>query len=90
MDEEKQGWWPSRMNRIGLGIGLLAVLGVAALALTLWLPGGEGADRAGSSVTLHEGQTAPDFSLPAVGGGKVSMSDFRGKPVLLYFSMGSG
>jgi peroxiredoxin Q/BCP len=34
---------------------------------------------------LREGTTAPDFSLPADGGGDVSLSDYRGKKVVLYF-----
>jgi peroxiredoxin Q/BCP len=32
-----------------------------------------------------EGAIAPDFTLPADGGGEVSLSDFRGKQVVLYF-----
>lgn len=37
------------------------------------------------------GKPAPDFSLPAAGGGEVSLGDYRGKKaVLLYFSMGPG
>ena len=31
------------------------------------------------------GQTAPDFSLPSQEGGKVSLKDFKGKWVVLYF-----
>lgn len=34
---------------------------------------------------IEEGQTAPDFTLPADDGGKVTLSDLRGKPVVLYF-----
>jgi thioredoxin-dependent peroxiredoxin len=34
---------------------------------------------------IEEGQTAPDFTLPADDGGKVKLSDLRGKPVVLYF-----
>jgi len=34
---------------------------------------------------LKEGMMAPDFRLPADGGGEVSLSDFRGKKVVLYF-----
>ena len=34
---------------------------------------------------------APDFSLPAVGGRTVSLSDYTGsQPVLLYFHMAVG
>jgi len=36
------------------------------------------------------GQTAPAFSLKSADGGTASLSDYAGKPVLLYFSMGPG
>ena len=35
--------------------------------------------------TLNPGDTAPDFTLPTDGGGTVSLSDLRGKHVILYF-----
>jgi peroxiredoxin Q/BCP len=34
---------------------------------------------------FKEGDLAPDFTLPADGGGEVSLSDYRGKKVVLYF-----
>ena len=34
---------------------------------------------------LRAGDPAPDISLDAVGGGRVSLRDFRGRPVLLVF-----
>jgi len=34
---------------------------------------------------LEEGQTAPDFTLPRDGGGEVTLSALRGRPVVLYF-----
>ncbi len=34
---------------------------------------------------LTAGDMAPEFSLPRNGGGTVSLSDFTGKPVILYF-----
>jgi peroxiredoxin Q/BCP len=34
---------------------------------------------------LTEGTIAPDFTLPTDGGGEVTLSDFRGKKVVLYF-----
>jgi peroxiredoxin Q/BCP len=34
---------------------------------------------------LEEGTTAPDFTLQADGGGEVSLSDYRGQKVVLYF-----
>lgn len=34
---------------------------------------------------LEAGAKAPDFTLPADSGRKVKLSEFRGKPVVLYF-----
>lgn len=34
---------------------------------------------------LKLGDPAPDFDLPAAGGGRVSLKKFRGKPVVVYF-----
>lgn len=34
---------------------------------------------------LQAGDPAPDFSATTNGGGKVSLADFKGKPVILYF-----
>jgi thioredoxin-dependent peroxiredoxin len=34
---------------------------------------------------LKEGDMAPDFSAATSGGGKASLSDFKGKNVILYF-----
>jgi thioredoxin-dependent peroxiredoxin len=34
---------------------------------------------------IEEGTTAPDFTLPDQEGADVSLSDFRGQPVVLYF-----
>jgi peroxiredoxin Q/BCP len=34
---------------------------------------------------LKEGTMAPDFTLVADGGGEVTLSDYRGKQVVLYF-----
>ena len=36
-------------------------------------------------MALQVGQLAPDFTLPASNGEMVSLSDFRGKHVVLYF-----
>lgn len=37
------------------------------------------------SKTLEIGDKAPAFTLPTDGGGKVSLSELKGKPVVLYF-----
>jgi glutaredoxin-dependent peroxiredoxin len=37
------------------------------------------------SEAVEVGQKAPDFSLPSTTGGKISLSQFRGQPVLIEF-----
>jgi peroxiredoxin Q/BCP len=39
----------------------------------------------GGKAMLQEGTIAPDFTLASDGGGEVSLSDYRGKKVVLYF-----
>jgi peroxiredoxin Q/BCP len=34
---------------------------------------------------LKEGDAAPEFSANTNGGGKISLADFKGKNVILYF-----
>ncbi len=36
-------------------------------------------------MSLEIGDKAPSFTLPTDGGGKISLNDFKGKPVVLYF-----
>jgi thioredoxin-dependent peroxiredoxin len=36
-------------------------------------------------VAVREGEKAPDFDLPADGGGRVRLGDFKGRPLVLYF-----
>jgi len=36
------------------------------------------------------GNSAPDFSLPDANGATVSLADYSGQPVLLYFHMAVG
>jgi cytochrome oxidase Cu insertion factor (SCO1/SenC/PrrC family) len=39
---------------------------------------------------VRVGEPAPTFELPSATGARVSLSDFKGQDVLLYFSMGPG
>jgi peroxiredoxin Q/BCP len=43
------------------------------------------ASAAQKTITLAEGDKAPDFSMPTDGGGKVSLSGLAGKIAVLYF-----
>ena len=36
-------------------------------------------------MSVDVGDKAPVFSLPADGGGKISLKDFKGRTVVLYF-----
>src|SRR5262245_25856146 len=36
-------------------------------------------------MALSEGKMAPDFTLPASGGGEVTLSTLRGRKVVIYF-----
>lgn len=37
------------------------------------------------NVKLEVGQMAPDFDLPAAGGGRISLADLAGAPALIWF-----
>jgi len=69
--------------------GVLARPGIA-LALTALLSslllGGCGAGEDGLGV----GDLAPEFDLPSTSGERVALSDFQGRPVLLFFHMAVG
>jgi peroxiredoxin len=41
-----------------------------------------------SSDSAPAGNLAPDFTLPRAGGGDVSLSSYRGRPVVLAFLRG--
>lgn len=59
----------------GISLGLLG----AVLLLMLLIPRGD------SDATLIPGQVAPDFDLPALSGGRVRLSELRGRPVIINF-----
>ncbi|HET6452683.1 MAG TPA: TlpA disulfide reductase family protein [Spirochaetia bacterium] len=46
----------------------------------------DAARRAGTNALLPTGEAAPGFSLPAATGEKISLSDYKGRVVLLEFS----
>ena len=43
------------------------------------------APKKGKPMAIEQGDHAPDFKLPADDGSEVSLSDFKGKSVVLYF-----
>ena len=61
------------------------------ILLTLGFLAGSLAGCGGASAeALSVGDRAPSFRLPAAGGDFVSLSDYAGKDVLLYFNMAYG
>jgi peroxiredoxin Q/BCP len=42
------------------------------------------------SETVPVSQQAPDFTLPSISGQDVSLSDYKGRPVVLVFLRGFG
>lgn len=78
------------MSRIFLPLTFL--LGAVLLLAAACWPVGErgkgsvgGGAAGGTAQRAEVGRQAPDFTLPAVGGGEVALSAFRGKPVVLNF-----
>jgi peroxiredoxin len=83
-------------------VGVWAVLVVVAVGGLYLLYNASSNDRAGVSVGAPgpasgyahvsgdpgAGSTAPAFTLPASTGGQVSLSDYQGRSVLLYFQEG--
>ncbi len=69
-----------RRTRRLLG-ALAAVIAVVIIVLGLWSARPKNGATSG---------TAPQFSLTTTAGTTVSLSDYRGRPVLLYFNEGAG
>jgi cytochrome oxidase Cu insertion factor (SCO1/SenC/PrrC family) len=74
-------------RRIWVGLALMALGGAAILLLLR--PGALGPNAA-EDRALRPGDPAPSFTLPSAQGQEVSLHQFQGRPVLLYFSMGPG
>lgn len=75
------------------GVGTLArslafALLLGLLGALLSACGSEEKGSAGEGLAV--GDVAPAFSLPAAGGGTVSLAAYRGQPVLLFFHMADG
>lgn len=69
------------LSRAPIVIGILAV----ALAFPCAVHHGARAQEPGAPPALVPGQPPPDFGLPDSAGQLVSLSDFRGKAILLSF-----
>jgi cytochrome oxidase Cu insertion factor (SCO1/SenC/PrrC family) len=67
---------------------IAAAIGLTILAAAC--TGQSGAPSPHDENPIAVGERAPAFTLDSAKGGTVSLSDYAGKPVLLYFSMGPG
>lgn len=73
---------------------VLAAVGVAVVVIGLGYALSRGNDVVGGSAVSYDvgepgpGQQAPDFTLAATTGEQVSLTDYRGQTVLLYFQEG--
>jgi peroxiredoxin len=71
----------SRLLWIILGVAVvLCILAIAALGLVYFA-----LNLPASSPSVRNGGFAPDFNLPSLSGQNLSLSDLRGKPVLINF-----
>ena len=66
---------------------IAAIVGIALLAGACTRPS---ASPNQEPLPIQVGAKAPPFTLRSAEGSTVSQSDYAGKPVLLYFSMGPG
>ena len=71
----------TRRRVLRVATGLLTTLVIAVVGFGLW-----------SAQPVKGGPVgqAPSFTLPTTAGATVSLADYRGKPVILYFNEGAG
>jgi len=64
---------------------IVFILALAGLVGALWLVAADSRGESRAEVKVMEGTKAPDFKAPSSGGREVSLADYRGKVVVLYF-----
>jgi peroxiredoxin len=68
-----------------LGLSLLALITVELLRPGTASPIASSTSSSSAPIGLQVGDAAPNFTLTSLNGKQVSLSDFRGKPVMLNF-----
>jgi cytochrome oxidase Cu insertion factor (SCO1/SenC/PrrC family) len=84
------GSWPGRAAITGCASGLALLAGAAFVRVADaggWLPGGA-TEAMASQVPLRLDRTTPSAALVDQHGARVSVEDFRGRPVLVTFAYG--
>lgn len=66
------------------------ILWLAALAVLAGLVAAMLLSSSSTSATTTASGSAPPFTLPSTSGSSVSLADYAGEPVLLYFNEGAG
>ena len=79
-EADRRGQRRARLLRAAAGLAVLAVVAAVVTAMML-------TSRPTSTTSTR---TAPDFTLTDTTGRQVHLADFRGRPVVLYFSEGAG
>ena len=75
-----------RLQKWGMSVILLAMaLVVGVIIILLVFPREQPTQQSAVESAQFVGKLAPDFTLPALDGTKVSLSQFGGKPVLINF-----
>ncbi len=75
----------TRSALIVAAVGLLAIIGVGLLRPGTPNISSSTSSSSGAPVGIQVGDAAPNFTLTTLNGKQVSLSDFRGKPVMINF-----
>jgi peroxiredoxin len=73
------------MTKKGESKKKIVFLSILVLCISLFIIGYVAKDRKGEKKVITKGDRAPEFRLPALDGRFVSLSDFKGKVVMVHF-----